>query len=242
MQADLIIYAVVAAGLVFWLRSVLGTRHGGERDRPNPFDPAVRDKAAEETRKAAMGDEAIEGDFSEISAAPILPGNVAISGEPVEKTLSDIALQDKFFDLPKFAVASQDAFVMIVEAFAQKDRELLEDLLEPQVFKAFDAAIADRNSRSETMETQIHAVKRADIVDARIEGRMAYVTVHFIAEETCVIRDADGNIIFGNSDRVTEMNDVWTFSREMRSNDPRWMLHETRDGDEASKNLIPDSV
>ena len=27
----------VAAGLIFWLRSILGTRHGEERERPNPF-------------------------------------------------------------------------------------------------------------------------------------------------------------------------------------------------------------
>ena len=37
MPADLIVYALVAAGLVFWLRSVLGTRHGEEREHPNPF-------------------------------------------------------------------------------------------------------------------------------------------------------------------------------------------------------------
>ena len=37
MPADLIVYAVVAAGLIFWLRSILGTRHGEEHERPNPF-------------------------------------------------------------------------------------------------------------------------------------------------------------------------------------------------------------
>ena len=31
MTADLLVYALVAAGLVFWLRSILGTRHGDER-------------------------------------------------------------------------------------------------------------------------------------------------------------------------------------------------------------------
>ena len=37
MPADIVIYAVVAVGLILWLRSILGTRHGNERSRPNPF-------------------------------------------------------------------------------------------------------------------------------------------------------------------------------------------------------------
>ncbi len=37
MPADIVIYAVVAIGLIAWLRSILGTRNGSERSRPNPF-------------------------------------------------------------------------------------------------------------------------------------------------------------------------------------------------------------
>lgn len=236
MQADLIIYAVVAAGLVFWLRSILGTRHGDERERPNPFNTPPAD--------SVTATHAAEDDFPVIldEGKPTLPPNVSISSPSVENTLLDIATQDASFDIAKFSLSAQDAFAMIVEAFAANDRETLRDLLETQVYDAFESAIAAREQKGEGMVNQIHAVKKANIVDAQIKNRTAYVTIQFIAQETCVIRDKEGKITFGNPDRVTEMNDVWTFARALRSNDPRWMLHETRDGDHDHKNMIPDSI
>lgn len=238
MQADLIIYAVVAAGLVFWLRSVLGTRHGDERERPNPFNTPVRDAA--DNAADPLGDDVAK--LSLDGEKPSLPPNVTIASTSIENTLSDIARQEPDFNVAKFSTAAQDAFALIVEAFAANDRDLLKDLLEPSVYDAFDSAIKAREEKGETMSNQIHAVKKANIIDARIESRTAYVTIQFIAHETCVVRDRDGNITFGHPDRITEMNDVWTFSKPLRSSDPKWFLHETRDGDHNNTNLIPDSV
>jgi len=238
VQADLIIYAVVAAGLVFWLRSILGTRHGDERERPNPFNTPATESAADANKMAIDDDLPIVLDDRKAE----LPPNVAIASASVESALGEIMDQDPSFQISKFSLSAQDAFAMIVEAFAAGERETLRDLLEPQVYNAFDSAITAREEKGETMVNQIHAVKNANILNARIEDRTAYVTIQFIAQETCVIKDRDGNITFGNPDRVTEMNDVWTFSHQLRSNDPRWMLHETRDGDHDHKNMIPDSV
>ena len=37
MHLDILIYAAVAAFLIYRLNAVLGTRNGSERQRPNPF-------------------------------------------------------------------------------------------------------------------------------------------------------------------------------------------------------------
>ena len=37
---DILIFAVIAAFLVYRLNAVLGTRNGAERQRPNPFSPS----------------------------------------------------------------------------------------------------------------------------------------------------------------------------------------------------------
>ncbi len=242
MDATLILYALVAAGLVFWLRSILGTRHGDERERPNPFTAPVQDKQP----KPAMADTTIKNDVVTLplaDAKPVLPRNVTLADENVERGLMDIARADREFDLARFAQGAQDAFVMVVEAFAAGDRDTLKNLLEPPVFTAFNRSMEDREQRGETMATEIHAVRKMDIMAAKFDGRVAYVTMRFIADETCVIKDRDGKIISGDPDRITEMNDVWTFSRLVKNKDPIWLLHETRDGDvkEDQKTPLPDA-
>lgn len=237
MQADLILYALVAAGLVFWLRSVLGTRHGDERERPNPFTTPVSDKPPVE---AAAKDGVVTLPLTD--AKPSLPRNVSIVSEGVEKTLAEIARMEPEFDISKFAQGSQDAFAVIVGSFAAGDRETLKNLLEPSVYTAFNLAIVNREEAGETMSTEIHAVRKAEIMDARIEGRAAYITIRFIADETCVVKNKDGAILSGDPDRITEMNDIWTFSKLLRNKDPRWLLNETRDGDvKEEQKVVPDT-
>lgn len=238
MQADLILYALVAAGLVFWLRSVLGTRHGEERERPNPF--ATSEANAQQPESRMPEDDIVAG--LEL-AKPALPRNVSIADEGVEQKLVDLLRHDGGFDAGRFAQGAQDAFVMIVEAFAAGDRETLKDLLEPSVYNSFDGAIAQREAAGENISTEIHAIRKVEIMDARVDSRAMYVTVRFIADETCVVRNREGSVLSGDPERITEMNDIWTFSRPLRTRDPRWFLHETRDGDvsEQHKTPVPDS-
>lgn len=238
MQADLILYALVAAGLVFWLRSVLGTRHGDERERPNPFTAPPVEKQSVHT--PAPHKDVVSLPLAE--AKPSLPRNVSIASESVEGTLLEMGRIDADFDLAKFSQGAQDAFVIIVESFASGDRDTLKNLLEPGVYQAFDAALSARESAGEKMSTEIHAVRRVEFVNASLDGHNATVTIRFIADETCVIRSGDGAILSGDPDRITEMNDIWTFARTLRSRDPRWLLRETRDGDvkEDHKTPVPD--
>ncbi|PZQ49102.1 MAG: Tim44 domain-containing protein [Micavibrio aeruginosavorus] len=241
MDATLIIYALVAAGLVFWLRSVLGTRHGDERERPNPFTTPVEGNPSDPLTDLS-GDKVVTLPLAD-AGRPSLPRNVTLSGADAERVLMEISRVDRDFDLARFATGAQDAFVMIVEAFAAGDEETLKEFLEPQVFAAFQNAIKDRAARGESMSTEIHAVRKMDIMNVSFDGRNAHVTVRFIADETCVIKNREGVILSGDPDRITEMNDIWTFSRNVKNRDPMWYLQETRDGDvqEDHKTPVPDA-
>lgn len=241
MQADLIIYALVAAGLVLWLRSILGTRHGDERERPNPFTQAPAEKPVADLGKSLPLD-AMPIDAQ--SAKVDLPRNVSFANEEAELGFYDILRADRDFNLISFTQAAQDAFVIIVEAFAEGDRDTLKNLLEDKVYAAFDAALKQRETNGEKVETEIHAVRRVELLNARIDGKTAYATIRFIADETCVVRDSAGIILSGDPDRITEMNDIWTFSHTIKGRDPRWLVHETRDGDvkEDTRTPVPDVV
>lgn len=228
MPADILIYAVVAAVMVLWLRNVIGTRHGEERQRSNPFEQ----KSEEVSQPIEMPTKNIEDELNEIIS------------KDVDAGLVQIALADKLFDVPVFKENASDAFTIIVTAFAEGDRETLKDLCSDDVFTSFENAITEREKVGETVSTEIHAVRKADIVAAGVENkRNAFVTIRFTADETYVIENEKGELIAGHPDRVTEMTDKWTFSRDVKSSDPRWLLSKTEDDvvEEDGKTPLPDA-
>lgn len=232
MPIDLLIYITVAAVLVIWLRNTLGTRNGEERDRSEEFENRVKPapRALESIR-----------DIIDIDA-PEKSDDLKSVPENLAQDIRDLMRLDPDFNVTTFVNGAKDAFAIIVESFAKGNTRTLKDLLSPGVYTAFAQAIQDRESRGETNQTEIHSVRSAEIVGITRLDRMVFVKLRFIATETCVIRDRQGTILSGHPDKVTTMNDVWTFGRDVRSKDPTWFLFETSDDvPEAVKTSIPDA-
>ena len=241
MPPDLIVYALIAAGLVFWLRNVLGTRHGDERQRPGSYVPP-------ESQPEHLHDDLYIADDRPPSPQELITelaenekGALSIAGKTAETGLLDIAAADKNFNITHFLEGAQEAFAIIVESFAAGDRETLEGLLDKPVYDAFEAVIAGREQKDERHETEIHAIKKAQVIEAGTQNKMAYITVRFHAEETAVVRDKDGEIVSGHPDKVTHMQDIWVFGREIRSRDPRWFLYETRGDFDGDNETVPNT-
>jgi predicted lipid-binding transport protein (Tim44 family) len=57
---------------------------------------------------------------------------------------------------------------------------------------------------------------------------VANVTVKIISEQVNVTRDAEGEVVDGDADHISEVTDIWTFARDTKSNDPNWQLVATR--------------
>jgi predicted lipid-binding transport protein (Tim44 family) len=226
---DIIIFALIAAFLVYRLNAVLGSRHGEERQRPNPFDPAVEKKAAAEEAEGAL-----------LEAEPVRENVVSLAGAErhidaalnldgrIETGLQEIAAVDSYFEINSFMQGARGAFEMIVLAYSRGDLDTLRPLLSPKLFADFTAGVKNRDALGHTNELTIHRIKSARIVEAHLGGTMAYVTVDFDVEETSVTRDASGNVIDGNPDKVFSVEDIWTFTRDTRAADPNWTLIETR--------------
>jgi len=239
VPADLIVYALVAAGLVFWLRSILGTRHGDEQERSNPYATEnISDNNSSDAPYIAGQQPMSEEDrIRELASQP--KSNLSVENKTAENGLLDISKSDKKFEITQFLNGAQDAFALIVESFAQGDKETLQNLLVEDVYKAFESAVNERKKRGETSITEIHAIKKAEVMAARIEGKKAFITMCFTADETSVTRDSEGEIISGHPDKVTQMRDVWTFGREINSKNPAWLVYETRDDLEDDNTTIP---
>jgi predicted lipid-binding transport protein (Tim44 family) len=231
-----IIFLALAVFIFLRLRSVLGQRTG--RERP-PYDPySARDKmrpAAEKVislpNRAAETQKPAEKPADVPAATPTDRWNgVAAAGSPVAAGLDAIVAADPKFDAKHFVVGARSAYEMIVTAFAEGDRRALKDLLSRDVYDGFDGAIADREKKGNKLETRFVSIDSADITGAEMRGRTAQVTVRFVSQLVSVTRDAQGVVVDGNPDKVTDVTDVWTFARDVSSRDPNWKLVATEGG------------
>jgi predicted lipid-binding transport protein (Tim44 family) len=232
VHADILVFAVIAAFLIFRLNALLGTRNGNERQRPNPF---ADNKAAQPVRAG-----------QDLGAAPLPAPRVLpaprLSAPPsaetidpaanaegrVDEGLADIARADAAFEAGSFLQGARHAFEMIVDAFARGDLDIIRPLVSPKLYADFAAGVSAREKAGRRSEVTIHRILSSRVTRAHLGGVMAYVTVAFDVEETSVTRDAAGVAVEGDPDRIFQISDVWTFARDIRSHDPNWTLIETK--------------
>jgi predicted lipid-binding transport protein (Tim44 family) len=208
---ELILFAMIAAFLVLRLRSVLGRRQGFER---TPQQPAAAD--AVRPGPQAVPDAAPAGP----------PRGVPDARTPAGQGLARIRGQDGSFDPALFLGGAEGAFRMIVEAFASGDRATLRNLLSDDTYAGFEGAIVARETAGERQRTEIRNVQDMVIEAADLRGTVAEVTVRIVSDQINITTAADGTVAAGH-DGVTEITDLWTFQRDLRSGDPAWKLVST---------------
>jgi predicted lipid-binding transport protein (Tim44 family) len=210
----LIIFAGIAIFLILRLRSVLGRRIGFEKP---PIPPG---------RMPGFGTgPIIEGQAIPPQSGRAVPDPRSALGE----RLMQIVNLDPNFDPPKFLAGAETAFRMIVTAFAAGDRATLKTTLSENVYQTFDSAIAARENANERHRTEIKAIRSAVIEDAQLIGTQAAIIVRFVSDQVNVTLDSAGNPVLGN-EAITEIVDLWTFERALKSQDPTWRLAAARSG------------
>lgn len=219
---DIILFAMIAAFLVFRLRSVLGRRTGHQRRPPS--------KLADTSKEAPSEDQNLElPDRSDDSSSVVL--DEAKADDPIATGLLKIKEADPRFSASNFLEGARGAFEIIVKAYSDGDEKTLQTLLNDEVLVKFSALILERKTASQILETAIIGIKSVEIIDARIDGRTAFVGVEIISEQINVLRNKVGVAIEGDDNQITEVTDLWTFARNVRARTPNWILVETRSPD-----------
>ncbi len=223
---DIILLAVVAGFLVLRLRSVLGKRTG-HQERVDPM-AAFRARQKQNDREPPVDSEdavvrfpnAEEADATATLGKADLPKDVT----PLAKGIMTIREADRAFNPAEFVGGARAAFEMILASYAKGDLKSLRPLLANEVFEEFAGAIKEREQAGETLETTLVGISQAEISEAELQGKTAFVTVKVVSEQINVTRDAQGQAIDGADTRVETITDLWTFARNTRSRDPNWTL------------------
>jgi len=194
---ELIIFAGLAAIVLYQLYSVLGRRVGRQPgEQPAPEAASAIPRPADRPLEAPD-----EG--------------VSLSG------LAAVRARDPGFDISHFLTGSKSAYEMIVKAFATGDRATLKNLLSPAVMAGFDSAISAREAEGRTEGVEFLHAPRADLEKAEMAGGgdLARLTVRFLAEFRNRSKGPEGEAV---EDRRTA--ELWTFERNLKSRDPNWIL------------------
>lgn len=215
MTVEIVILAMIAAFLGLRLYSVLGRRAEHEEETIAARFDAQPGMGAPTLAPRPQAEQA-----PRVRELPsMLPG--------VERGMRDIAAADRRFDALAFLEGARGAYGMILDAFWKGDREELAQLTDRDVYEGFAAAIDAREAAGEKLDNRLIRIEESTIVAASFDAPMARITVRFRADIAAVTRNADGVMVAGSLDDAVETRDVWTFSRNIHSAGPDWLLDET---------------
>ena len=209
MTLDILIFAVIAAVLIYRLNAVLGTRHEDDPARPNPFTAPETQSAITKPIPAPR----LAAPHVPLRQTPGFDDYVARQDSAVESGLEEIATADHSFELARFMAGAKYAFETIVTAYSKGERDTLKPLLSPKLYSEFESGIKAREASSAVVDTVTRRIKAARITKAHLGGAMAYITIDYDVE--------------GGADHPASVEDIWTFTRDIRSDDPNWILIET---------------
>ena len=198
---QIVVFAVIAALVLFQLYNVLGKRVGRQPQEdaqvvaPPPQADAVK--------------------------APALDAATLAS-------VSSLKARDPGFDPARFLEGARQAYETIVSAYASGDRAALKPLLTPVVLASFEAGIAAREQRGESETVEFLFPPRADLEGAAAEGDKAVAKVRFLAELRSRVTKASGETADSATGEplVEERRTAehWTFERMLGASDPNWVL------------------
>ncbi|OGN51408.1 MAG: preprotein translocase subunit Tim44 [Caulobacterales bacterium RIFOXYB1_FULL_67_16] len=203
VQFQIVVFAVIAAIVLFQLYNVLGKRVGRQPQEDAKVLPPASNAAPEASKTPAL------------DAATLA-------------SIAGLKARDPGFDPQRFLEGARQAYETIVRGYAAGDRAALAPLLTPNVMASFETGIAARETRGETETVEFLFPPRADLEGATVQGDKAVAKVRFLAELRSRVTKASGE----TADSVTgeplveerRTAEHWTFERTLGAADPNWVL------------------
>ncbi|WP_439105276.1 Tim44/TimA family putative adaptor protein [Celeribacter marinus] len=210
---SLLVLAGIAIFLILRLRNVLGTREGFEKPRAELGDVAP---ATRENQKFEVIEGGVDRDITD---------NVA-EGSRAAHELAAMKRVEPSFNVTEFLSGAGGAYEMILMAFEHSDLNSVRDFLAGEVYDAFDSVVQSREEQGLQVKAQFVGLRELQLIDADFDksSNEGEVKIRFVAELISSVHDASGNLIEGNPAEIKRQKDIWTFAREMGSNDPNWQL------------------
>jgi len=222
---DIIVFAAISVFILFKLRSQLGKISDEEK---NILE--ARKKAKEE--QIINIQKQITESVNKVIEKTIEQENkikekfLGHLDEATKQTMLDILNRCKI-DTEFFINGVKSCFEMVLKAFASKDFNTLKTLLSERIFIAFESAIKNRENEKKNLHSNIISIDKTEILSAQIIENKAFVTIKFVSKQINYFTNFADQIIEGTKNEMVEMTDIWTFTKDLTSADPSWIITKT---------------
>ena len=199
---DILIFGVIAVFLILRLKNILGTK----------TDTHNQDINKKETSK----------NFSNIIPLKAKKNNGYL------KEIEKILKADPQFQVNEFLSGSTTFFKMVLESFANGNVENIAQYLKPSVLKSFKIAINERLNEKETEIIELNSIQKNEIRSVSTTKTSIKISVLFETFQVRALMNKDSKVIDGDKDNEILVKDEWVFERKINSNNPNWILVETK--------------
>ena len=207
---EILVLAGIAIFLVLRLKNVLGTREGFEKP------PLQESSPSKKNRDFRVIDGGEDTDITD---------NID-KKSPSADALARMKKVDTGFLVNEFLSGARSAYEMILMAFENGDLKEVEVFLDADVQDAFQQVINTRAEKKLKVVAEFYGIRELSLKSADFDEKtkIAELSVAFTGELSSVVKNEEGEIIEGDAKQVKRQKDTWTFSRDLSSTDPNWLL------------------
>ena len=221
---ELILLALVTFFIFYRLSKHLG-RVDEDEKRQMEQKVAMMRMVQEKMQEAMKGQEIIVGSAStsnkksqELSS----PASANLD-EKGKETLQQI-LQASKIDLDFFLNGAKSAFEMVLKAFSTGDLATLKMLLSEKLYTGFESAVNQKKQQELTLTTNLITIETTEIISATKFENDAVITLKFTSKQINYVSNKDGMVVEGNKSDIAQVNDIWTFKKDLTSPNPNWAI------------------
>ena len=129
----------------------------------------------------------------------------------------------------EFLEGAKIAYETIITDFSDSDNKLVasKPLLGKKTHDQFKEALLERDNKGHFAEITFIGINSAVVKNHKKIEDSLEVTVDFVSEIITCIKDKEKKVISGNAEKTKTVYDTWVFSKDIKSDNPNWLLIDT---------------
>eukprot|EP00919_Chromeraceae_sp_WS-2016_P028079 GHVR01066430.1.p1 GENE.GHVR01066430.1~~GHVR01066430.1.p1 ORF type:complete len:214 (-),score=36.70 GHVR01066430.1:182-823(-) len=209
---DLIFLVAIAAFIIYKLFQSLGKEDKSLKQFKH-IEPVLNS-----LKKHVNHVKNVEFDVISIKEANLSP--------KIKQVFEKLTREEKSFSMDNFVDGAKKAFKMILVAFNSNEIQTLDELLDDKLYQKFIKEINNRAKNTVKQEVTLVGIKDVTIMDADIQDDVASIKLEIVSEQIIIGRDKDKKIVSGSANKILQISDIWTFSKQVKSEN-LWQLTQT---------------
>lgn len=145
---------------------------------------------------------------------------------PLITGIKQVQSVDPKFTQESFLGEMRENFEVIIRSFVQGDKDTLQTLLMPSLYKLYEKEINSLKNQGLIGELDFFRLVGVTLQDISVVQGIAKIKIHFISDQTQLRKDKSGTIVEGDPNAIDRINEVWVVEKNLEAKETAWKLAE----------------